>query len=273
MIVDTHVHVTSDDQKKYPRVKDAYAWPTQSAEMLLAAMNEVGIDRALLVQPYFTYNYDNSYQVDAALAHKDRFLCVCVIDQLAKDAPEVLTDLVTKHAVAGVRFMHGKAGEGVLRDPRSTPTWECAQALNIPICVAARLTEIADVRVMIERFPAARVALEHMWVENIGEPPYRHFEPMFDMAQFPNVHLKITPNNSHAAREGKATPQAFFGALVDKFGAKRIMWGSNYPAHWEKYGSIKDRLPLMQHDLSFLSAEDQRWIFGETALSLWPALR
>lgn len=273
MIVDTHVHVTSDDLKQYPRVKDAYDWPTHSVESLLATMNEVGIDRALLVQPYFTYNFDNSYQADAARAHKRRFLCVCVIDQLAPDAPDVLSDLVTNKGVAGIRFMHGKAGAGVLKDPRSIPTWERAQALGIPICIAARLGEIADARVMIERFPNVKVALEHMWVENIGEPPYRHFEPMFEMVKFPNVYLKITPNNSHAAREGKATPRAFFGNLVERFGAQRIMWGSNYPAHWDKYGTISDRLPLMQRDLAFLGEDDRRWIFGDTALSLWPSLR
>ncbi|HEX3872011.1 MAG TPA: amidohydrolase family protein [Pirellulales bacterium] len=273
MIVDTHVHVTSDDLKRYPRVKDAYDWPTHTVESLLAAMDEVGIDRALLVQPYFTYAFDNSYQADAALAHKNRFLCVCVIDQLANGAPDILSELVAKKGVAGIRFMHSKSVPGVLKDTRSIPTWERAQALGIPICVAARLDEIVHARGMIERFPNVKVALEHMWVENIGEPPYRHFQPMFEMVQYPNVYLKITPNNSYAAREGKATPQAFFRSLVEHFGAKRIMWGSNYPAHWDKYGTIKDRLPLMQRDLAFLSADEQRWIFGETALSVWPSLR
>jgi L-fuconolactonase len=273
MIVDTHVHVTSDNLTKYPRVKDAYDWPTQTAEALLASMKQVGIDRALLVQPYFTYHFDNSYQVDAALAYPDRFLCVCVIDQLAKNAPDILTELVTKRGVRGVRFMHGKGGEGVLRDPRSIPAWECAASLGIPICVAARLEELPDARVMIERFPTVTVALEHMWAQKVGTPPYAHLQPMFDMAQFPNLRLKITPNNSHAVREGGTTPEAFFGLLVERFGARRIMWGSNYPAHWDKYGTIRDRLPLMQNDLAFLPAEDQRWIFGETALTLWPSLR
>ena len=169
--------------------------------------------------------------------------------------------------------MHGKGDSRVLKDPRSIPTWERAQALGIPICVAARLGEIGDARAMIDRFPGVKVALEHMWVENIGEPPYRHFQPMFDMVQYPNVFLKITPNNSYAARQGNATPRAFFGDLVERFGANRIMWGSNYQAHWDKYGTIKDRLPLMQSDLAFLPEDDQRWIFGETALSVWPSLR
>ena len=273
MIVDTHVHVTSDNLVKYPRVQDAYDWPTQTAESLLTSMKEVGIDRALLVQPYFTYHFDNSYQVDAALAYPDRFLCVCVIDQLAKNAPDVLTELVEKRGVRGVRIMHGKAHDGVLRDPRSIPVWERAGALGIPICLAARFDEIPDARVMIERFPKVTVALEHMWAQNVGEPPYAHLQPMFEMAQFPNVRLKITPNNSHAAREGKSRPRDFYGTLVECFGAKRLMFGSNYPAHWDRCGMIKDRLPLMQEDLAFLSKEDRRWIFGETALSLWPSLR
>jgi predicted TIM-barrel fold metal-dependent hydrolase len=51
------------------------------------------------------------------------------------------------------------------------------------------------------------------------------------------------------------------------------MWGSNYPAHWHKYGGIKERLALMEEDFSFLGVEDRRWIFGETALTLWPDLR
>lgn len=49
--------------------------------------------------------------------------------------------------------------------------------------------------------------------------------------------------------------------------------GSNYPAHWHKYGHIKERLAIMEEDFSFLSAEDRRWIFGEAALSLWPSVR
>jgi hypothetical protein len=51
------------------------------------------------------------------------------------------------------------------------------------------------------------------------------------------------------------------------------MWGSNYPAHWHHYGDLKERLAIMQEDFAVLSKEDRNWIFGEAALSLWPALR
>ncbi|MGH7089400.1 MAG: amidohydrolase family protein, partial [Stellaceae bacterium] len=85
--------------------------------------------------------------------------------------------------------------------------------------------------------------------------------------------LKTAPNNSHAARKGKGSPRQFFEKLVSTFGAKRILWGSNYPAHWHRYGDLRARLELMQEDFSFLSTEDRAWVFGAAALALWPSLR
>jgi predicted TIM-barrel fold metal-dependent hydrolase len=49
------------------------------------------------------------------------------------------------------------------------------------------------------------------------------------------------------------------------------MWGSNFPATFDR--GLKEQFDLAKEDLSFLSAEDQHWIFGETALTLWPTLR
>ena len=61
------------------------------------------------------------------------------------------------------------------------------------------------------------------------------------------------------------------GMLVGVYGAKRIMWSSNYPAH-PRFGDIKPRLESSKQALSTLSAEDQAWILGKTALSFYPAL-
>jgi L-fuconolactonase len=286
VIVDTHVHVVSDDRKRYPQVSDGAhgssapsvadigqpEWPPLTGEQLLKSMDENGIDRALLVQTYFTYHFDNRYMVDCERKWPDRFQSVCVIDQLAPDAPDVLSELVEKHHVRGLRMM-GARGPGSLKDPKSFPLWERAEKLRIPICIGARIEELPDARVPLERFTSVPVALEHVWGLKLGDPPYDSLKPLWDMAKFPNVRLKTAPNNSHAARESKGGPREFFGKLVDMFGAKRIMWGSNYPAHWHRYGHMKERLAIMREDFSFLDAADRNWIFGEAALALWPSLR
>ena len=286
MIVDTHVHVVSDDREAYPQVSDGAhgasapsvrdigqpEWPPLTGEELVRLMDQSKIDRALLVQTYFTYHYDNRYMIDCARRWPDRFLSVCVIDQLDPGAPDLLSDLVENHGVRGLRMM-GARGPGSLKDPRSFALWARAEELRIPICIGAKVEELPDVRVPLARFTSVPVALEHVWGIALGDPPYDRLRPLWDMAQFPNVMLKTAPNNSHAARKGQATPRDFFGRLVATFGARRIMWGSNYPAHWHRYGSMAERLAIMQDDFSFLGAEDRNWIFGEAALSMWPALR
>ena len=273
MIVDTHVHAIADDPKKYPKVPDAYVWPSLTDKELLGAMDRLGIDRATLVQPYFTYHYDNTYQVDCAKAHPDRFLVVCVIDIADSKAPETLTRLAEKDGVRGVRMFPGRK-KGLLDDPKTFPVWERAISLGMPITVACNLDEMHKMPALVERFPKAKaICFEHMWGVKFESDSFEESKPVIALARFSNVYLKLCPNNSYALREAKGTPKRFYGALIDAFGARRIMWGSNYPAHWDHYGKIEDRLPLMQEDLSFLSVEDRRWFFGDTALTVWPSLR
>jgi predicted TIM-barrel fold metal-dependent hydrolase len=70
---------------------------------------------------------------------------------------------------------------------------------------------------------------------------------------------------------GKSTSSEFFPRLIDAFGARRLIWGSNFPATFDR--TLKQQLELAREQLSFASPEEHRWIFGESALSLWPALR
>jgi predicted TIM-barrel fold metal-dependent hydrolase len=273
MIVDTHVHVVSGDRKKYPVLPDAPDWPVTEVEGLVRDMDAIGIERAMLVQTMFTYGFDNSYMIDCAAKYPKRFETVCVIDQTAKNAADVLSELVEKHGVRAVRFMPKGFPDGVLASPVTFPVWERAGELGIPITIAAELQHLVAMPAMVERFPNVKVAFEHMWALEIDAPPYERIKAIFDLARFPNAYLKLCPNNSHAIRAGRGTAKQFFGALIERFGIKRMMFGSNYPAHPHRFGDLKARLAIMQEDFAWLGEEDRRWFFSETAFSLWPSLR
>jgi predicted TIM-barrel fold metal-dependent hydrolase len=116
------------------------------------------------------------------------------------------------------------------------------------------------------------VAFEHAWGHKVGAPPkYQVLEPLFAFADNPHVYIKTAINNIAAAREGGGTPRELYQKLVDVFGAKRIMWSSNYPAH-PKFGGVKERLEISKQELAFLSRDDQDWILGKTALAFYPGL-
>jgi L-fuconolactonase len=277
MIVDTHVHVVSDDQQRYPRNVTPGApseWvQDMTAEKLLSLNAQAGIDKTVLVQPYTAYKYDNSYTADCAAKYPDRFTSVCILDPTQNETPDQLTYWVKERGMRGIRLFTTTETEGTwLDDSRTFPVWERAASLGIPICIMTLFHQLPRVRTVLERFPNVTVALDHLAVPRLSAgPPYDAVQPLFELVRFPNLYLKFSSVNLYAARRGKSTSREFLTRLIDRFGTSRLMWGSNFPATYDR--SLKDQVDLAKEDLSFLSAEDQRWIFAETALTLWPMLR
>jgi len=99
MIVDTHVQVISEDQRKYPRKTGKLPEWVQdmTGEMLIALNREAGIDKTVLVQGFGPYADDNNYAADCGVHHPNRFACVCIVDQLQKDAPDKLNSVSYTH--------------------------------------------------------------------------------------------------------------------------------------------------------------------------------
>lgn len=287
MIVDTHVHVFTDDRRKYPQIRDTERagkipsiteigqteWPLTTVEILMKEMDAAGIDKATLVQAYFVYEYDNRYTIDATRAHPERFASVVVLDPMDPESPDELSRLVETQGVAGIRFMRGRLPETSLGKPETFPLWERIQHLQIPLAINDRLAELPRIRKPMERYPGVKVALEHAWGHKVGTPPdFAYLAPLFSLADNPNVYIKTAINNIAAAREEGGTARQLYTKLIEVFGAKRIMWSSNYPAH-PKFGSVKSRLDIAKQELAFLTDADRAWIFGNTALSVYPTLR
>ena len=78
MIIDTHVHVIAADQTRYPLAPLAgftggpgAPWYTDtpvSAEEMIATNARAGVDRAILVQPFGAYAFDNAYHARSRCA-------------------------------------------------------------------------------------------------------------------------------------------------------------------------------------------------------------
>ncbi len=286
VIVDTHVHVFTDDRKKYPQIRDTpragsipsiaeigqTEWPLTTAGKLIALMDEAGIAKATLAQAYFVYEYDNRYTVDSARAHPDRFASIVVLDPMDPQSPDELSRLVEQQGVTGIRFMRGRLPESSLGDPATFALWARIQSLGIPLTVNDRIGDISKIGTAMDRYPDVSVSFEHSWGHKVGAPPYPLLDPLFALADNPRVYIKTAINNIAAARAGGGTPRQLYEKLVEVFGAQRIMWSSNFPAH-PQFGGVKERLQAAQQELAFLGDEDRAWIFGKTALSLFPSLQ
>jgi predicted TIM-barrel fold metal-dependent hydrolase len=228
----------------------------------------------VLVQASTCYGHDNSLVVDSVGAHPQRFTGVFSADILAPDACDRIAFWLGK-GMSGIRlFTTGSSMPGQaewLDDPRSDPAWHYAEAHNLTVCLQMTPKAIPQLVGIITRFPRLRVILDHCARSTFDDgPPYSAAAPLWGLASYPNIYLKLTPRVFLGSRSGKATPQSLFGKLAGEFGASRLAWGSNYPA---SEGSLRELLQLAQDCLSNLHLRDHEWIFSRTAQALYPALR
>ncbi|MCC6778739.1 MAG: amidohydrolase [Hyphomicrobiales bacterium] len=279
LIIDIHPHIVSPDTDKYPLDPLGGTQSTWSSERpttdddLLRAMDAAGVAKAAIVHSSTAYGYDNSYVADAVAAVPSRFTGVYSIDVLAPDAVKTFDHWLGR-GCSGMRlFTTGSTLPDQatwFADPRSYPFWEHAAATDIPVCVQMKQEGIPLLRQVMDRFPKVTMILDHLSRTPFEDgPPYAGATELLALAKYQQVHLKITPLNVTPKSWGKGDARTFFGKMIDTFGAERIAWGSNFP---NSVGTMNEILTAARNAFAFAKSSDQDWIFGKTALSLYPRL-
>lgn len=278
-ICDIHPHIISDDETRYPpaplfgKRSDWSQERPNTVEALIAAMDEAGVAKAAVVHSSTTYGFDNSYVVDGCNAYPDRLIAVGSVDVAAPDAVATIRDWVGK-GLKGLRIFTGGSTKDFdpteLENPAAYAAWELLGELGIPMCIQTGPIGLPQVRDLATRFANVNIILDHLARPDVLDgPPYAAAQSLWNIADLPNIYLKLTPRIMGDSTKGSATPGTFFPKVVEVFGARRLAWGSNFPT---SPGSLTEILATAKSRLACLSAEDQEWVFGKTAQALFPAL-
>lgn len=278
-LIDIHPHIISDDEGRYPPAPlfgKRSDWSQErpcTVETLIAAMDAAGVAKAAVVHSSTTYGFDNRYVVDGCNQYKDRLVAVGSVDMLADDVPAVIRDWA-KQGLAGLRIFTGGSTKDFdpseLDNPKSFKAWEMLAELGLPMCIQTGPVGLPQVRMLAEKFSGVSIILDHLGRPDVLDgPPYAAAQSLFDLADLPNVFLKLTPRIFGDVKKGAASAETFFPRVVEAFGAQRLAWGSNFPT---SPGTLAEILATARAGLASLSAEDQAWVFGGTARRLYPAL-
>lgn len=278
-IIDIHPHIISDDETRYPpaplfgKRSDWSQERPSTVESLIAAMDAAGVAKAAVVHSSTTYGFDNSYVVDGCNAYKDRLVAVGSVDMLADDVPAVIKAWADK-GLAGLRIFTGGSTKDFdpseLDNPKSFQAWEMCAELGLPMCIQTGPIGLPQVRMLAEKFPRVAIILDHLGRPDVLDgPPYRNAQSLFDLADLPNLYMKLTPRIFGDVKKGQASAETFFPRVVQAFGAQRLAWGSNFPT---SPGALSEILATAQAGLACLSETEREWVFGKTALTLYPAL-
>jgi predicted TIM-barrel fold metal-dependent hydrolase len=265
-IVDSHAHVWTLATTAYPWQPTFGIVPTDDAppDGLLAAMDDLGVVRTILVQPS-AYGSDHSFLFDTVRRHPDRFSPLGLVDPALPASRERAACLVGKGCV-GLRVNLSLD----LREARrqaEAESWRQLGSLDVPICLRATPAHHGLAARIVERHPGTLFVIDHL-----GLPERGHTEPAITrleaLASFDNCILKIA---GLAGASALGSPYRdtwpILAAAHQLFGASRLVWGSDYPAAAPGTG-YPDAVDAMRA-LPFLTDPERDTVMHGTACDLW----
>lgn len=278
-IIDIHPHIIAPDPVRYPYAPLGGKRSDWSAErpfpisQYVAEMDAAGVSAAAMVQSATTYGYDNSYVADCAMDYPDRIVGVFTVDIGAPDAVQII-EAWRKRGMAGLRLFGAgstvqSTGEWMCA-PETLPVWEHMAAIDMPVCIQTTKIGLPVVEDILQRFPDVNIILDRLGRPDLSDgAPYANAAPLWRLARFANLFLKITPRTFDLAEKVPACPDSFFPKLVAEYGAGRLAWGSNFPAN---NGSLKELVQQGHRCFAALSDRDRAAIWSGTARRLYPQL-
>jgi pimeloyl-ACP methyl ester carboxylesterase/predicted TIM-barrel fold metal-dependent hydrolase len=198
---------------------------------LLRRMDATGVDAALLVT-IAPYAPDNSYALEAAAAHPDRFAVVGRVDAAAADLERRIAG-GRDAGMVGVRLIIGSEAErSVFRSGGFDRLFAACAKSRLPLCVypPGVLPELAPVA---RRHPDLPLVIDHL---GLPQPPlmrgdadpFDRLPELLALGRFPSVAVKLTgvPTLSRLPYPFEdLRPE--LRRLLDAFGPERLLWGSD----------------------------------------------
>src|SRR5947208_5299685 len=169
---DGHVHL----QEKGPRPRQHRQEP-YSAEQAIAAMDEGGVDRAL-IHPVLWDPDSNELAIAAVRNHPDRFAIMGWFYLDDPQGPDLVAHWRERSGMLGLRFYFNERHKREwMTDGTLDWLWPAAERAGVPVALAAALF-LPTVGRIAERHPGLKLIVDHMAVPpaSRGDAAYR-FQP------------------------------------------------------------------------------------------------
>ena len=163
---------------------------------MVAAMDAVGVDGAVLVSPFTMYRYDASYALEVHRQHPGRFGLVKPVDPSDPAVAETIADWAAIPGTVGIRLMMNR---GVSTDPADPGIHRVLAAaarhgLPVNLMCTGRLEQAAQ---MAQRHPDTQLVIDHLGLPQPQEPPapaepFADLPKLLALAAYANVAVKIS---------------------------------------------------------------------------------
>jgi L-fuconolactonase len=233
LTIDAQVHAYERNHPGRPWAGVLHGPPEVTGNDMVAAMDAVGVDGALLVSPFTMYGYDASYALEVHAAHSGRFGLIKPVDPTDPGAADTIADWAATEGTVAIRLMLNRRVSEDSADSGINRVLAAAarHALPVNLLCWARLEQASQ---LVARNPNTKVVIDHLGLQQPFEPP----APAEPFAELPKL-LKLAVHGNVTVKVSGActlSHEAFpyddiwdpLARIFDAFGLDRCMWGTDW---------------------------------------------
>jgi L-fuconolactonase len=231
--IDAQVHAYERDNPARPWIGVLPGPPEVTGDDMVAAMDAVGVDGAILVSPYAMYRFDASYAIDVHAAHPTRFALIKPVDTTDPAVTEIIADWGTRDGTVGIRIMMAHGASVDPNSPGVARVLDAAARHGLPINLLCwgLLEEAGE---MAARHPNTQLVIDHVGLPQPFAPPapdqpFADLDKVLALAAHDNIAIKIsgacTLSHQPYPYDDIWAP---LGKIFSAFGMERCIWGTDW---------------------------------------------
>ena len=267
LTIDAQVHAYERNHPGRPWAAVLHGPEEVTGDDMVAAMDAVGVDGALLVSVFTMYRYDASYAIEVRTKYPGRFGLIKPVDPSDAGVVETVADWAATPGTVAIRIMLNRGVSEDPADPGVNRVLAAAARLRLPVNLMCT-GRLDQAKALAASNPDTVIVIDHLGLPQPFEPPpppepFADLPKVVALAAHPNVRIKIT---------GACTlsPEPFpyrdlwdpLARIFDAFGLDRCMWGTD----WTRAVNLltyKQGVDAFR-DTDRLSASDKATLMGGT---------
>ena len=276
-LVDAQLHVWAPDSPEHPWAPGGGSPTRQVSDIeydaMLTTMDAAGVGAGILVSAGL-YGWDNSYALEAADRHPDRFRVVGRIDPWDPAVADNVAAFAEHPLAVGIRFMVRGEELSRLSEGGYDPVIEAAGKAGLSVGLlgpeatrdfGALFARHAEVQFLIDHFGVAAPPPRGQGIDH-----FRDFDDVLTLAEHPNAAIKLSGGPALSETDfpyEQLQPRIL--QLLDAYGVDRLVWGSD----WTRVpNATYEQGVRYLEDWDGIDAADKARIMGANARRIfgWP---
>ena len=230
--IDSQVHAYERNSPERPWSGFLRGPDEVTGDDMVAAMDAVGVDGALLVSPFSMYRYDASYALEVYAAHPGRFGLIKPFDPQSDAVADEIAEWAGTPGVVGARIML-TAQPYEPDDPGLNRILAAGAQAGIPVNIMCS-GKLPLLRELALRHLDTQVVVDHVGLVQPSELPappetFADLANVLSLAECGNVAIKIS-GACTLSHQPFPYPDIWepLDKVFDAFGFDRCMWGTDW---------------------------------------------